>query len=101
MSDDAQQKIVGEVQARIETSSLQPANMVGVTAALMEEAQKTSLNGPSKKKLVIEAFSEIAPASEKTASFSEDVLPDLIDMLKLAAKGGVDLAVQTRCCGLL
>ncbi len=76
------------------------ADSVSLTFALMQKAQKSLLSGPDKKKLVLEAFEKIGPQDRKGIDFKNDVLRVLIDTLKFAARGGLELAVKTSCFGL-
>lgn len=72
---------------------------VALTASLMAWAQETQQPGSDKKQLVIDAFGQIGPQDAKGIQFKKDILPVLIDVLKLTARGAYHLVVETKCCG--
>lgn len=106
-----------EIKARVDSGTLNANDLFAVTALLMELAQRFRLGGPDKKDVVMAVFLDITGGGGTTAAsssssssseekqrastFREEVLPALIDMVKLAARGGLQLAIETRCCGLI
>lgn len=104
-SDDKLDQIIDEIVdtmvGKFVDDQLDPKDLFALTGELMTQAQKHVLTGMQKKDVVLRAFNRLTDNNPDTISFLDNILPSLIDLVKLAARGGLDLALQTRCCGLI
>lgn len=97
----ATELIVSQISRRINDGLVDPQNLFALTGQLMEVAQTHHLSGRKKKQAVIDAFDRLTDTNPKTQTFIEEVMPLLIDTIKMVSRGGLKLAIQTNCCGLL
>lgn len=98
---DAAELLVSQISKRINDGALDPENLFALTGQLMELAQTHLLVGSQKKQVVLDAFDRLTDDKPETKTFMEEVMPLLIDTIKMVARGGLQLAIETRCCGLL
>lgn len=95
-------RLFTQISLRIADGRVDPANMFALTGQLMEIAQaERQLIGAQKKQAVVDAFARVTDTKPKAKTFMEEVLPLLIDTIKMAARGGLQLVIETRCCGLV
>ena len=95
------ERVVSQISRRIAEGKTNRSDLFALTGQLMEIAQTERLVGHQKKAIVLEAFQRITDDTPEAQTFVTEIMPYLIDILKTAARGGLHLAVQTRCCGLL
>lgn len=98
---NAAERLVTQISARISAGQVDPENLFALTGKLMELAQVERLVGPQKKQVVLDAFDRLTDDKPETKTFMQDVMPLLIDTIKMAARGGLELAIRTQCCGLM
>lgn len=98
---DATNRIVAQISVRITVGRVDLENLFALTGQLMELAQTERLAGAEKKQVVMDAFDRITDDKPETVTFMNEVMPSLVDTIKMVARGGLRLAVDTQCCGLV
>ena len=94
-------RVVAQISQRISEGKTDPKNLCALTGQLMEIAQAERLAGTQKKRVVIDAFNRVTDDQPATQTFMDEIMPFLIDTIKMVARGGLQLAIETRCCGLI
>lgn len=89
---------VSVAAAQITAGGLDSGDLFKLTGKLMEIVQRQNLKGDEKKLVVMQSLKMVANDQPATNAFAEEVLPELIDMLKFAARGGLQLALEATCC---
>lgn len=99
--DSAVHNLITKATTEITAGALDKGDLFKLTGKLMEAAERENLTGNDKKLVVMQSLRAVADDSRQTQSFMQQVMPELIDMLKFTARGGLQLALSTQCCGLI
>lgn len=92
------QNLVRKVGGAIRSGVVDPKNLPNLLGYLMKLTQESGLAGQVKKRLVHDAFAALTAKNPQAKSFIYKHADELIDVVKWASKGGLDLASKTGGC---